>query len=161
MIRDEYILEDIQKVIVYLFKKMVANTWTRWEVVFGYPEQDVFEKFTKPFIYVLPPRESGEIQHQGGGHGRNFWELIIGLWDDRQTGGMEEINIQASKIHNFFKTPQTCHAQQFDVTIGSTSYANTTLSAQGIRIQSIQGPRELFTEDIKEFRREFTLIFRG
>jgi len=159
-VRDDYIIEDIQKVLVYLFKEMVATTWTRWGVVFGWPEQDVFEKFNKPFIYELTPQESGEIQQQGGGHGRNFWELIIGLWDDRQTGGIEEINIMSSKLHNFLKTPQICHTQQFDVTLGDTVYTNTTLSTQGLRVQSIQGPREIFTEDIKEFRREFTLIIR-
>lgn len=161
MIRDDYIIEDIQKIMVYLIKKMITDTWTRWEVIFGYPEQAIFEKFTKPFIYIMAPTEiDGRLQQ--GGRGRCHWEMTIGLWDDRQTGGSEEINIQGSKLHNFFKTSQTCHAKQFNVILGATTYTNTTLKAQGIRILNIKKLKgDIFTEDIKEFRNEYILTLDG
>ena len=60
MIRRAFVYEDIQKTIYELLTKMTTGSspWSRWTVVFGYPDQNLFEKFTKPYIYIMLPKET-------------------------------------------------------------------------------------------------------
>jgi hypothetical protein len=161
MKRTGYEVDDIQSVLYAVILKFVNNTapWTRWSVMRGYPETEYFATITKPFIYLDTPILTDDTYIQGGlGHGS--WEMILGCWDTRDTGGIEEVQIMSSSLLSFFRNPQSCHTKVFDVTLGTTAYSNTTLKAQGIHIQNISGPRNI-SEAIKDFRQELTLFLRA
>ena len=151
------IIEDLQQCIFSLVKDFTDGTapWTSWTPVLGYPETETFEQFTKPLIYIMAPVLT-DTQWQQGGLYIGAYEGVIGAWDDRKTGGTEEINIISSRILWLFGNPNTAHATTFDVVTDAT-YTNTTLIAQGLRVEGIAGPREIATEEIKELRVEFTL----
>lgn len=162
-IRANYIIDDIQRCIFELFEYLCDNTspWTDWQVCYGYPETDVFEQFTKPFIYVEAPAQVFTRSMQAGKPIRQ-WEMLIGVWDDRKTGGTEEINLMCSRILELFSDPKAVnYTNTFNVTIGTTSFTGTNLTTQNIYVIGIDGPRNLFTEDIKEFRREFTVTIKA
>lgn len=162
-IRGTHIVDDVQTLIYALLSELTgsggSDPWTRWTVIRGYPESDIFDHLDEPFIYVETPIMTNLLQEQGG-EPSYFWSLKIGAWDDRVTGGTEEINIIASRLIDFFNDPKTCHTQTFDVTLGTTTYTDTTLMAQGLRVVGITGPREMYTENLKEFRMEFDLSLR-
>lgn len=156
-VRSNYLIEDTQKCIYSLLAGLESTTapWTRWDVVLGWPETDVFKKLTKPFLYVLPPTVQSWRRVQGG-KSSPLMSMTIGAWDDRKTGGTEEINIVGSRILALFGDPQTVHTTTFTVTLDSV-YTGTTLKNQGVYVDGIFGPREIATEDVKEFRTEFEL----
>ncbi|MDD5543897.1 MAG: hypothetical protein PHX83_12055 [Acidobacteriia bacterium] len=150
---------DIQQCIYQLLAAKAAATspWTSWTVVLGWPEDDVFKRFSKPVLYVEAPLCNGDFNQQGGA-GYERYSMIIGAWCDRKTGGEEEMNIITDTTLNLFKDPKTLQSTStFNVTT-STAYTGTTLTAQGIVVQQINGPRVLTAEDPKEFRREFEVI---
>lgn len=159
-VRSAYIIEDIQQCIYNVISKLTSTTapWTSWTAKLGYPEADVLDQLAKPIIYIMNPVAVNEQWQQGGLY-VGFYEMTIGAWDDRKTGGPEEMNIIASALLNLFRNPSSCHAQQFNV-VTDASYTNTTLITQGVRVDGIRGPREIATEEIKEFRFEFTLFLR-
>lgn len=160
-VRAAYIILDIHKCIYELIDKLTTATspWTRWKAVPEYPMEDILKQFAKPVIYIEKPVKIGLIQHQGGlPCGR--YKMKLGAWDDRKTGGPEEIDIIDSAIQNLFDNHQTVHTTQFTVTLDQT-YTNTTLITQGIRIEEIDGGREIATVDIKEFRIEHNLYLRA
>lgn len=161
-IRENYEVDDIQTLVYSLLLHLAGDTspWTSWEVIRGFPDVDVFDQFSKPFLYVLMPTTNYAYRHQGGKVGNKMWSLLIGAWDDRKTGGPEEIAIISSRMLGLFGDPQTAHTTTFNCTLGTTTYTNTTLIAQGLRITAVRGPRELFAENIKEFRAEFELELR-
>ena len=86
--------------------------------------------------------------------------MIIGVWDDRKTGGPEEINLMSSRILELCNDPKAVnYTNTFTVTLGSDTYADTNLSSQNLYIEGISGPREINTTvDLMEFRREFSLV---
>lgn len=157
MIRDTHRLLDIQNCVHALIDYLCSDTspWKSWKAVLGFPEEEIFEQFNKPLIYVLSPVQTDKKRHQAG-ESLMFYEMIIGLWDDRKTGGEEEIIIMDSYMLDFFANPGTVHASSFNVTTDAT-YTGTNLITQGIRIRDIGASQEQPTEDKKEFRREFTL----
>ena len=157
-VRAAYVTDDTQMCLFKMLSAYTASPWSRWSKVLGWPEAKVFETFTKPFIYILEPQITSQVEQFGGGLRRYVWETIIGFWDHRTSGGMEECNIGCSHLINLFGDPQTVHAKTFTVTLGDTTYTDTTLKAQGIRIRGIVGPRDLSnTTDVKEFRKEMTI----
>lgn len=160
-VRAATIILDIHKVIYCLINKLTTASapWTRWKAVPKYPDEDILKSLAKPVIYIEKPVKIGLIRHQGG-LSRGRYQMKIGAWDDRKTGGPEEIDVIDSAIQNFFDNPQTAHTTQFTVTLDQ-QYANTTLTAQGVAIEGISGGREIATQDIKEFRIEHTLYLRA
>ncbi len=161
-IRRTYLIDDVQKCVFRLLRQLTGaeSPWTSWNVIEGYPEDRVFEEFDKPFIYVLKPVVTGAYRQQGG-LPNYLMEMVIGMWDDRKTGGPEEINIIGSHLLELFMNPQSLYSKKFNVTLGTTSFTDTTLAAQGLRIKNIKGPKELKVKAVKEFRREFTLFLRS
>jgi hypothetical protein len=157
-IRAAYATEDIQKCIFKCINAMSGFS-SRWTVILGWPNTDAFKKLAKPFIYVLDPVPVNKIFHQGGIPFR-FYEMIIGIWDDRKTGGSEEINLMTSNILNNFEDSKTLHSTKFTVTLDST-YTDTTLHLRAISVLGITGPRDIATEDLKEFRKEFTILLKA
>jgi len=160
-VRTDYIIEDCQKCFHTLISTLTGSTspWTRWTAVLGYPETDMFTDFKKPLIYTMSPMQVDK-QWQQGGLCIGFYEYIQGLWDDRKTGGVEEINIMSSNVLSLFQNPQSVGTTTFDITLDE-AYEDTTLMAQGISVMNIIGPREIATENPKEFRREFSVLFRA
>jgi len=150
--------DDTKTCIAALLKQLATDTvpYTRWTVIEGYPNFEVEGEFTKPYLYIMLPLLSGFYQSQGGLKTHAF-ESIIGFWCDNQTGGENEMGVWESRMIHLFDNPQTVHTKQFTVTLGATTYTNTTLLAMGIGIQSITGPGSDLGEDLKEFRREMTL----
>ena len=94
-----------------------------------------------------------------GGHPSGYWTMIIGLWDDRKTGGYEEIGVMKGILYNFFNTPSNCNQYQFNVTLDIT-YNNTTLLAQGMPTNAIENIRDIGTNKDKEFRAEVNLVIK-
>ena len=157
-----YRTNDIQLCIYELIDYLTENTapWTSWTAVLGWPETEVF-KDKDAFIYVLEPIKGGEIRQQGGLLLHRF-ELLFGGWVTKKDGGPEEINIMASAILNFFENPQTVHQQTFTVTLtDGTTQTDTTLVDEGIRVEDITGGRWIDTEDVKEYRKEYTLTLKN
>lgn len=159
-VRATHIIEDIEKCVFALISKLCTTTspWTSWTPYMGWPEVDIDNEFTEPIIYILNPFLTSSDYIQGGLSTKS-WEMIIGAWDHRKVGGTEEINIIGSRLLNLFGDPQTVNTTQFNVTL-SEAFTNTTLKAQGCYVLGIIGPRDIATEDLKEFRREFTISLR-
>jgi len=157
MKRSGYEIDDIQTCIYQLLKAKATSPWTAWDYIRGWPEGLVFETFTKPFIYVMAPTLVGSWPQQGGLPG-SIWNMIIGAWDDRKTGGPEEIQIITSQLLNLFRDRQASHyTATFTCALGSTTYTSKNLIYHEIAIIRAVGPREIVTEDEKEFRNEITL----
>lgn len=157
--RDGYIIEDLQHV-VWTFFKSLSSPWNAWDHVLGYPEQEIFENFTKPIIYYCAPQIS-YTKMQYGGKKKNDYEMIVGIWLDRDTGGQGELNIICSKFIQMINDPQTLHTTKFTLVLGATTYTNQTLTLQGVKIFDIRGPREIIkNNDLKEFRNEIVLLIK-
>ncbi len=156
-IRAAYKSTDIQQCIYQLLKAKTAAPWSSWTVILGWPEDDVYKRFSKPILWVEIPVATGRLDQQGG-QSLNRYSMIIGAWDDRKTGGEEEINVISDTITALFEDPKTLHSTStFNVTT-SAAFTGTTLTAQGVIVEAINGPRVISTEDPKEFRREFEVI---
>jgi len=162
MIRNTYIVEDIQDCIVeYLQALQVSAPWNRWTIIYGYPNEEKFN-LEEVLIYVQPPKfQSGEIKNQGSQIGLGQWMMRLGVWNDRLAGGAEEIGIAESQILYSFRHKGRMADTTFDVT-NSAAYTGTTLLAQGIQIDRIEGPTEVLKNvDTNEFRSEFDIFLKG
>ena len=153
---------DIWKCIdAVMVKQKSAAPWLSWKIIKGWPESNVFTDLGSPFIFLESPIQIGyNTPQQGCNKTQEFFEMKIGLWDDRKTGGVEEISIMSGRILDFFGDMRKCHTATFNVAMG-TAYTNTTLISQGVVIETVSGPRMIQTENPKEFRREFTLQLRA
>lgn len=151
------IFDDLQQCIYQLLKKLSTTTapWTSWSIVLSDAEGSQYGEFTKPFIYVNPPVLTDKLSQQGG-RSLGFYEMIIGCWVDRKTGGLEELNIMNSRLFDLFDDSKTAHTTQFTVTTNA-AHTDTTLLAQGVRVEGILGPRSIPVEDRKESRTEVTI----
>ena len=158
-VRETHKPHDIQTCMYELIGKLISDTspWTGWERVYGWPEEDVFSQFTKPFLYILSPRKTAVVAQQGGGATAFRWEMTIGAWVDRNVGGPDELTIMEGRLIQFFGNPNTCHTKTFTVILGDTTYTSKTLLNMGISIENINGPNELTPDDLKEFRSEFDI----
>ena len=154
-ISQAYIIDDIYNMIHSLFVKLVANTvpWTSWAVYRGFPDIEVLKSFAKPVIYIEPPKLVDKMQQHGGVY-RGKYNIIIGWWDDRKTGGPKEVGIIASQMLYLFKYLISLHAITFDVTVRGATISNTTLKAQKVSVEGVQNMRGITTEDKDEFRME-------
>ncbi len=163
MIRSTHFIDDVQRCVHACLAAITSDPWSRWDVILGWPEADATTgKFPKPPVYVMPPKVIDFGWTQGGKPGKRL-RMILGAWDDRGSGGTEEINIIGSRILDLFTDPAALNAQTFSVTLG-TAITGTTLLAQGIGIDhdagpGIVGPRDLSdgTGSLKEFRHEYDL----
>ena len=162
MIRTNNKIVDSWKCIDALLNKYQSTSapWTSWKVIKGYPESNVFTDLGTPIIFTEPPVKTleGPSQH-GGEKSQEYLDMRIGIWDDRKTGGIEEISIISGRILDLFGNFSTVHTATFDVTLGS-AFSNTTLLNQGMRVEGITGPRSIETVNQKEFRNEFVLRLR-
>ena len=154
-------VEDIQQCFFELLDSLTTSPWDRWDVILGYPEEDRFEHFDKPFIYVLSPAINNKMPHQGG---RSIleWTIIVGAWCDHQNGGVEEINIINSQIFELFDDSKRINDTiKFDVTLGGTDYTDQDLMDVGVEVDNISGAREMSAiKSLKEFRYEFDITFK-
>ena len=162
MIRATNKIVDIWKCVhAFLNKKRASAPWSSWKIIKGWPESDVFTDLGSPFIFTESPIQIGyNTPQQGARRSEEFFEMKIGLWDDRKTGGIEEISILSGRVLDTFGDMYGVHTATFDVTLAS-AHTDTTLLEQGITIEDIRGPRNIATENPKEFRREFTLRIRA
>ena len=158
-IRATHIIDDIQQSIYQLLTKLTASSpWSDWTIKIGFPEEEVFDQFAKPIIYIESPIQVGKIQQQGQSAVNRRWRITIGTWLDRKHGGTEELNIIGSKLLSLFEDPRTaCVLTTFNITLGTTVYTATNLTALGIFIDGIEGPTPINATDEKEFRDEFSL----
>ena len=158
--RAGYEIDDIQSLIYAVFNKYTTDTapWTSWTVKRGFPEEAYFDKQSKPFIYIDTPVLVARNYSQGG-QGVGNYELIVGCWDHRDHGGIEEVNIMTGHILDKINNTKALHSKEFDITLGATTYSSTTLTAQGVAVLSGVGPRNL-SEAPKDFRHELTLTVR-
>ena len=161
-VRQATIIEDCERCFERLFSSLASDTapWSSWEVQIGFPDEDVLGRFDKPILYTESPVYVGEIR-QMGGRGIGRYSMFFGAWDDRKTGSVEEINIMSSTILNFFRNRKAAHTQTFTITLGSTTYTDTTLCDMGIVVEDIQDMGSKATNEIKEFRHEYRLFFKA
>lgn len=162
-IRSSYILTDVQECLYQFLSKLIVGSapWTSWAVQKGWPESDVLKHFSKPIIYIDAPLITDTKYWQMGGVPLFQVSTIIGCYNDRSTGGPEELEIISGHLVEKFLNPSGVLAVTFNVTLGATTYSSTTLGAQGIRIQNISGPRGGITaDDLKEFRKELELTLK-
>ena len=161
MIRTTDKIVDTWKCIHALIDKKTASTpWSSWKVIKGYPESNVFTDLGTPIIFTEPPHKINDsTPQQGGQKTQEYLDMRIGIWDDRKTGGIEEISIISGRMLDLFGNLNTVHTATFDVTL-ATAFTDTTLLAQGARVEGIVGPRSIATVNQKEFRNEFTLRLR-
>ena len=157
-IRSTHIVNDIQDCFYELLSQLATDTapWTDWDILRAFPQQDVNTAFDKPIVYITTPARTGSIGQQGG-KPVFVWEIVLGVWIDRQAGNIDELGVMAGRIFDLFNDHNTLNKKTFTVTLGTTEYASTTLLAMGIQVTTISGPRHLEASDLKEFRQEFTV----
>jgi len=154
--RPDHIINDIQTCFVALFEQLQSDTvpFTNWQIVREYPETTVLDNMTDLFIYIKAPTLTSRRYHQGGKSGLDF-EIIIGIHNDKITGGAEEHVIAESVILNLLNDSKAVHTKVFDVQLGNTVYQNQTLTLQGIRVMDISGPFRIVEKKEDEFKSEF------
>ena len=149
--------------LYYFFKKLQASApWSRWEVLRGYPDSQVFE-LKKLLLWIHLPTYDADlsVRQQGGKMDLGRWTARVGVWASRLAGGTEEIGIAISQILYTFRDTSVCTATKFDVTLG-TAYTNKSLLDLGLSVQGIGGPFEVLKNtDTNEFRYEFDLYLKG
>lgn len=158
-VRAAYRIDDVQLCIFELLNDNTDAPFDRCDIILGYPNEERFEQFTSPIIYVMPPIILPDgIRSQGGVSSKRL-EISIGTWVDQSHGGSGESNVINSAIIDLFDDPQKCHSTQtFTVTLGLTAYTDTNLSTMGIEVEEIMYIRELAKSvDLKEFRYEINL----
>lgn len=159
-VRAGYEIDDIQTAIKALLDTKTSAPWSSWTVIRGWPEYAVMNNLAKPIIYVEHPvLNSAAAFQQGGGKSIKEWQMVIGAWDDRKTGGPEEIAIITSQLINLF-SDAAVHTVTFTAAVGGTTYTSKTLLDWGIAIAPQAFSRDIATKDEKEFRNEVTLIIR-
>lgn len=164
-VRDAYIVPDIKKVIYELLHDKIAASgrpWDSWKIIMSFPDVTVFDNWDNLFIYLLDPRiiQGEKIQQYGGGsQAIHTWRMDVGAWCTNEQGGSEELNLCYSTLFQFFNNSQTCHEQAFTVTLGDTTYTDTTLVDQGLYVESL-GEMIPKVADQKEWRFESELILR-
>ena len=158
MIRSNRKSIDSQKCLYEVIKKKCDNDapWTSWSPLLGYPESEIWDDHDA-IIYVLIPVKTDEKWVQGGLHFSSF-NIKIGVWTTRRTGGEEEIQIISDELENLFTNPATLNAVTFNIVTDAT-YTGTTLSTQGLQIVGVVGTNPIATVDVKEFRRELTVMY--
>ena len=162
MVRQNNIENDLQDCIIQYLKSFQGSApWNRWEIVYGFPKEDVFE-LQKVFIYVLTPKYNANgIKIQGSQIDLGRWALRLGIWNDRISGGAEEIGIAESRLLYAFRHKSQARTATFDVTTDA-AYTDTTLQDQGIQIERIEGPYEVLKNvQTNEFRSEFDVYLKG
>jgi|GEM_PF-1143289 len=161
-LRSTHIVDDVQQCIYALLNTLSGSTspWTSWTVTLGFPEEEMLHQFAEPIIYVMSPVQLSRVTQQGASAITRYWRVILGAWLERKHGGIEELNIIASRIMSLFEDRKVaCVDTTFNVTLGSTTYTDTNLTTMGIFVDGIQGERDRFEFiDEKEFRREWDLI---
>lgn len=166
--RDQYKEYDIQTTIYSLLNSFTASPWDRWDIVVGWPDLttpgDSTSKVSASFdptCYVMEAIKLNEINQVGGGVPTNLYSMIIGFWLQRRSGGSKEMSQWISEMLYLFQRPATIHAVQFDLTLGTTDYVNTTLTAQKLYVQRIDADSRDMSDDRNEFRREITLTLKA
>ena len=161
-IRTTHLIDDIQKCIYTLLNTLAGSTspWTSWNIVYGFPEEEVFEQFDKPIIYVMAPVQLSKLFHQGGDSINRYWRMTIGAWLERKHGGTEEINIIGSRLMDLFDDKKVaCYDTTFTVTLGTTTYTDTNLTTMGIFVDEVDSMRDRFDFiDEKDFRKEWDIV---
>lgn len=159
-IREAYKHYDIHTCIHALLNGYSTAPWDDWTVKIGWPDVEISGDFS-PTIYVLEPIKTDDIEMFCGGKPLNRWQMIVGFWLLRDDGGYDEMSIWVSQMLYKFQDRAGIHAETFDVTLGTTSYENTTLKAQKIAIDGIAGPSVDMAEDKNQIRKEMTLFLHG
>ena len=154
--RSDHLINDILGCFVALFEQLQSDTgpFTDWQIVREYPDSTVLENMTKPIIYIKSPVLTGRRYHLGGKSGPDF-EIVIGIHNDKTTGGAVELAIAESAILNLLNDSKAVHTKTFNVQFGNAVYTGQTLTLQGIRIVDITGPFRKTDEREHEFNSEY------
>lgn len=149
---------DSQKCIYQAIKKKCDNNapFTSWTPILSYPQTDIWNDH-ESIIYLEDPVNTDVKWHQGGRNMTGF-NMMIGAWTVRKTGGEEEVIIMADELVNLFTDHKALHQVTFDVTTDN-SYSDTTLNAQGVQIQNISVASGIETEGLDGFRKRLTLSY--
>ena len=160
-VRQTHIIYDLVECFYQLFSKLKTESrpWNSWTVEKKWPEQEMFTD-KSAFLIIGEPIRVGSIDMHGG-MGKAQWEMDVGMWITRKSGGDAEIKYMASALHSFFNNPNDCNTKQFTVSLGGTAYTDKTLLQMGIHINGIAGPENIPTEDLKEFRKQVTLNYNA
>jgi len=155
ILRDNYLIDDVQSVFLALFNQYASDTtpFTRWDIVRGFPNSSIFDEKGTALIYITKPLIV-EIQKVQGQNKPNYvLDLSFGIWVDSKEGGEEEQAIMISQLTAKFATPNTIYKKTFNVTLGAVTSSNKTLLNCGIKILGITGSRTIETTNpYNEFR---------
>ena len=165
-VRQQYITRDIQDCIYALISGFSGAPWSAWSYTLGWPDFETpgsktgIEGDFDPTVYILEPVKTNEYEQQGGGNIVCEWSLIIGFWLNRDSGGPDEMQVWVSNMAYKFQARQAIHTATFTVKLGTTTYTNTTLTAQGIYVNGITGQSYEMSENKDAFRREMTIYLQ-
>jgi len=156
--RADHILYDMTSCFVALFEQLQTDTtpFTDWQIVREYPAVTVLDNMTALIIFIKTPVLAGRRQFQGGKCGLDF-EMVIGIHNDKTSGGVEEHSIAEGAVLNFLNDSKAVHTKTFNLQLGNTNYSEQTLTLQGIRIMNITGPFRNVDEKEDEFNSEFRI----
>ena len=159
-IRRNRLFGDVRDVLVDLLdSKTSASPWNRWEIVSGYPNETVFEKFLKPFIFVNSPINKVPLKHQGSSAFNYTLEVAIGAWVNITNGWENELSIMTSELTSLFDNRYTCNTLTFD-TETDTEYEDTTLIAMKCPVIDFQIGRLIPYPDDKQLRQDMSVIIK-
>jgi hypothetical protein len=151
---------DVRDVFVDLLEsKTTASPWDRWEIISGYPNETVFEKFFKPFIFVNSPVNKIPSRHQGSSSFNYTLELLIGAWVNIINGWENELSIMASELTSLFDNRYTCNNLTFD-TETDTEYEDTTLTAMKCPVIDFTMGRFISYPDDKQLRQDAIVLVK-
>lgn len=158
-IRRNRLFGDVRDVLVDLLESKTSSPWDRWEIVSGYPNETVFEKFLKPFIFVNSPTDKTTLKHQGGTAFNYVLEVPIGAWVNITNGWENELSIMTSELTNLFDNRYTCNTLTFD-TETDTEYEDTTLTAMKCPVIDFRLGRFMPYPDDKQLRQDAAIIVK-
>jgi hypothetical protein len=158
-IRRNRVLGDIRDVLVDLLESKTTSPWNRWQIIAGYPNETVFERFLKPFIFVNSPVDRTPVKHQGSGSFNYIFNIPVGCWVNINNGWENELSIMTSELLLLFDNRKTCNSLIFD-TKTDTTYDNTTLVTMKMPVIDFSLGRYIPYPDDKQLRQDSVITVK-
>ena len=156
MIREYEFEDDVIKTIKASMDTQTAFPWNEFQIHTRYPDIEKLESLENGYIWIATPILEEDIEVSGSSTPLGNYTMEIGFWNDLNTGGMEMHRRMIAATKNYFKDSAKWGVQTFDITLDQL-YEDTTLLAQGIGVDAVDGPFVEAPTNKEQFRSNIVL----